>query len=265
VRPTHLRQIRPAFGADLPRRLLAEVLGTGLLATAVIGSGIMATRLAPGQPGLQLLANSLATVFGLAALILTFGPVSGAHFNPVVSAADWWHGRASLTGLNLTQLAAYAAAQTLGAIGGAILANSMFGLPAITTAGHVRTGGPLWLGEIVATAGLILLITALARSRRTALAPAAVAAYIGGAYWFTSSTSFANPAVTIGRAFSDTFAGIAPSSVPAFIGAQLIGLLLGSGLAAVLYPATSTDEELVGPHPAITTPPAPASPDRNPR
>ncbi|EXG82390.1 aquaporin [Cryptosporangium arvum] len=244
-------QIRPAptAGVELSRRLLAEFLGTGLLVTAVIGSGIMAVRLAPGQPGLQLLANSLATVFALAALILMFGPVSGAHFNPVVSAADWWLGRRTGTGLRPSELAVYTAAQVLGAIGGAILANTMFGLPAVTAASHDRTGGPLWLGEIVATTGLLLLIAALTYSHRTALAPAAVAAWIGGAYWFTSSTSFANPAVTIGRAFSDTVAGIAPASVPAFVAAQLLGLVLAVGLVAALYP---TGRNIVDDDPFVT-------------
>ena len=220
----------------LRRRLLAEFTGTALLVTAVVGSGIMATTLSPGDVGLQLLENSTATAFALGALILIFGPVSGAHFNPVVSAADWFLGRRAGTGLTARDLAGYTAAQILGAIAGSILANLMFDLGAVTLSGKDRTGGHLWLGEVVATAGLILLIFALARSGRAPVAPAAVGAYIGAAYWFTSSTSFANPAVTIGRAFSDTFAGIAPASVPGFVVAQLVGLGVGVGLLAALYP-----------------------------
>lgn len=218
------------------RRLLAEFVGTALLVTAVVGSGVMATTLSPNDVGLQLLQNSVATAFALGALILTFGPVSGAHFNPVVSAADWFLGRQTRTGLTAGQLGGYALAQTAGAIAGSILANLMFDLAAVDFSGKDRTGGHLWLGEVVATAGLILLIFALARSGRAAVAPAAVGAYIGGAYWFTSSTSFANPAVTIGRAFTDTFAGIAPASVPGFVVAQLIGLAIGVGLLLALYP-----------------------------
>ena len=218
------------------RRLLAEFVGTALLVTAVVGSGVMATTLSPGQVGLQLLENSIATAFALGALILTFGPVSGAHFNPVVSAADWFLGRRSGAGLTVTQLGGYAAAQTAGAIAGSVLANLMFDLAAVDFSGQDRSAGHLWLGEVVATAGLILLIFALARSGRSAVAPAAVGAYIGAAYWFTSSTSFANPAVTIGRAFTDTFAGIAPASVPGFVAAQCLGLAIGTGLLLALYP-----------------------------
>ncbi|MDH6464611.1 glycerol uptake facilitator-like aquaporin [Micromonospora sp. A200] len=218
------------------RRLLAEFTGTALLVTAVVGSGIMATALSPGDVGLQLLENSIATAFALGALILIFGPVSGAHFNPVVSAADWFLGRRAGTGLTGRHLGGYVAAQVAGAIGGSILANLMFDLAAVDFSAKDRTAGHLWLGEVVATAGLILLIFALARSGRAPVAPAAVGAYIGAAYWFTSSTSFANPAVTIGRAFTDTFAGIAPTSVPGFIIAQLVGLTVGIGLLAALYP-----------------------------
>ncbi|SCF35469.1 Glycerol uptake facilitator (Major Intrinsic Protein Family) [Micromonospora purpureochromogenes] len=218
------------------RRLLAEFTGTALLVTAVVGSGIMATALSPGDVGLQLLENSIATAFALGALILIFGPVSGGHFNPVVSAADWFLGRRAGTGLTGRDLGGYVAAQVAGAIGGSILANLMFDLAAVDFSAKDRTAGHLWLGEIVATAGLILLIFALARSGRAPVAPAAVGAYIGAAYWFTSSTSFANPAVTIGRAFTDTFAGIAPASVPGFIVAQIVGLTVGIGLLAALYP-----------------------------
>ncbi|MCI4061136.1 aquaporin family protein [Micromonospora sp. R77] len=218
------------------RRLLAEFTGTALLVTAVVGSGIMASTLSPGDVGLQLLENSTATAFALGALILIFGPVSGAHFNPVVSAADWFLGRRAGTGLTGRDLGGYVVAQVAGAISGSVLANLMFDLAAVDLSGSDRTGSHLWLGEVVATAGLILLIFALARSGRAPVAPAAVGAYIGAAYWFTSSTSFANPAVTVGRAFTDTFAGIAPGSVPGFVAAQLVGLAVGTTLLLALYP-----------------------------
>ena len=218
----------------LNRRLAAEALGTMLLVTAVVGSGIMAMRLSPGDVGLQLLENSVATMLALAVLILVIGPVSGAHFNPVVSLADWWLRRRAGTGPGIAGVAWYAAAQTLGAVCGAILANLMFDLPAVTWSEHERSAPNLWLGEVVATAGLILLIFALIRAGRASAVPAAVGAYIGAAYWFTSSTSFANPAVTVGRAFTDTFAGIAPASVPGFIAAQLIGG--ADGVGVVLWP-----------------------------
>jgi arsenate reductase len=235
------------------RRLLAEFVGTALLVAAVVGSGIMATTLSPHDVGLQLLENSVATAFALGALILTFGPVSGAHFNPVVSAADWFLGRRTRTGLTGTDLAAYALAQVAGAIAGSVLANLMFALHPVTFSTKTRSAGHLWLGEVVATAGLLLLIFALARTGRAAVAPAAVGAYIGAAYWFTSSTSFANPAVTIGRAFTDTFAGIAPTSVPGFVVAQLVGLLAGVGLLAALYPdAGSAADQVVVEHDVAT-------------
>ncbi|WP_155368444.1 aquaporin [Catellatospora vulcania] len=220
--------------ATLPRRLLAEFLGTMLLVTAVVGSGITATRLSPNDVGLQLLENSTATVFALAVLILMFGPVSGAHFNPVVTVAAWWSDRHDSAGLPGRAVGPYVAAQILGAVAGSTLANAMFevgqGFSATT-----RDQPSLWLGEVVATAGLLLLVFALARTGRAALAAPAVGAYIGAAYWFTSSTSFANPAVTIGRAFTDSFAGIAPASVPAFVAAQIVGALAGMGLVAALY------------------------------
>ncbi|MEV0902935.1 aquaporin [Actinoplanes sp. NPDC049802] len=231
------------------RRLLAEFLGTALLVTAVVGSGIMAVELSPEDVGLQLLQNSVATAFALGALILTFGPISGAHFNPVVSAADWFLGRRSGTGLTIKDLGGYAAAQALGAIAGSVLANLMFDLAPVTMSSKERAAGNLWLGEVVAVVGLLLLIFALVRSGRAAVAPAAVGAYIGAAYWFTSSTSFANPAVTIGRAFTDTFAGIAPGSVPGFVAAQLAGLVLGVGLVVALYPnAGEHADDVVVPH-----------------
>jgi glycerol uptake facilitator-like aquaporin len=221
----------------LARRLLAEFTGTGLLVAVVVGSGIMAARLSPGQPGLELLENTLATAAGLAVIIVVLAPVSGAHLNPVVSAADWLLGRRRGTGLPGREAAAYAVAQTSGAVGGAVLANLMFALPAASAARTARSAPHLWLGELVATAGLVLVVFALARSGKSALAPVAVAGWIGAAYWATSSTSFANPAVTIGRAFSDTFAGIAPGSVPGFIAAQAAGGALGLVLVLAFYPA----------------------------
>jgi glycerol uptake facilitator-like aquaporin len=240
----------PGGRAPLGRRVLAEFVGTGLLVAVVVGSGIAAQQLSPDQVGLQLLENSTATVLGLGVLILMLGPVSGAHFNPVVSAADWLLGRrAGGTGMAGRDVAAYTAAQTVGAVAGAVLANLMFDLDALQVAGKHRVTSGHLLGEVVATAGLILLIFALARSGRAALSAAAVGAYIGAAYWFTSSTSFANPAVTVGRVFSDTFAGIAPASVPGFLAAQLVGGAVGLGLVLALYPdAPATADAAVVPH-----------------
>ncbi|GAA0988795.1 MIP/aquaporin family protein [Acrocarpospora macrocephala] len=231
---------------SLARRLLAEFSGTALLVSVVVGSGIMAQRLST-DIGLQLLANSTATVFGLAVLIAVLGPVSGAHFNPVVSLADWWIGRKSGAGLTAGDLGGYVLAQILGAVAGSMLANAMFAEPVVAWSTTDRSSAHLWLGEVVATAGLLMVIFSLARSGRTALAPAAVAAYIGAAYWFTSSTSFANPAVTIGRAFSDTFAGIAPSSVPGFLVAQAIGGIVGLLLVLGLFgrPEAGLEEQPV--------------------
>src|SRR5262249_12339296 len=161
------------------------------------------------------------TALALGVLILIFGPVSGGHLNPLVSAADWFLGRRARSGLSGRDLVGYVVAQTVGAVAGSVLANLMFALPAVDLASKQRAAGPLWLGEIVAATGLVLLVSALARSGRASATPAAVGAYIGAAYWFTSSTSFANPAVTIGRAFTDTFAGIAPASVAGFVTAQI--------------------------------------------
>jgi glycerol uptake facilitator-like aquaporin len=235
----------------LSRRLAAESIGVMLLVTAVVGSGIMATRLSPDDVGLQLLENSIATMLALGVLILLFGPVSGAHFNPVVSIAEWWLSRRHGTGPTSAETAGYIAAQTVGAIAGAVLANLMFALAPVSFSRTERAAPYLWLGEVVATAGLVLLIVALVRTGRTSLAPAAVGAYIGAAYWFTSSTSFANPAVTVGRAFTDTFAGIQPSSVVGFVAAQLVGGLLGVLAAAALYPhATSVTTDTAGMEPA---------------
>ena len=239
--------------APLGRRLLAEAVGTGLLVTVVVGSGIAAQTLSPGDVGLQLLENSLATVFGLSVLILALGPVSGAHFNPVVSAADWWVGRRAGTGLTGRDVAAYSAVQCLGAVAGAVLANLMFEVPtALSTTG--RGGGGVLLAEVVATAGLVALVFALARTGRGALAAPAVGAYIGAAYWFTSSTSFANPAVTVGRMFSDTFAGISAGSMPGFVLAQLVGGAVGVVLVLFLYPdAAATADDVLVPAGSSTT------------
>lgn len=230
------------------RRALAELLGTGLLVAVVVGSGIAAQQLSPNDVGLQLLQNSTATVLGLTVLILVLGPVSGAHFNPVVSLADWALGRRSGTGLTLPEVGAYIAAQVAGAVGGSLLANAMFDVGTSISGKDRLTGGHV-LGEVVATAGLILLIFALARTSRGVLAAPAVGAYIGAAYWFTSSTSFANPAVTVGRIFSDTFAGIAPGSVPGFVLAQLAGAAVGLGLLLALFPAAGqAADNVVIPH-----------------
>jgi glycerol uptake facilitator-like aquaporin len=225
------------------RRLLAEFVGAGLLVTVVVGSGIAAQRLSPDDVGLQLFYNSTATVFGLAVLILMLGPASGAHFNPVVSAADWLLGRRTGTGLTGREVGPYAVAQTAGAFAGAVLANVMYDVPTALSSTD-RSDWHLWVGEVVATAGLVALIFALARTGRGAWSAPAVGAYIGAAYWFTSSTSFANPAVAVGRMFSDTFAGIEPSSVPGFIVAELVGGAVGLAFVRALYPdvaATAAD------------------------
>jgi glycerol uptake facilitator-like aquaporin len=210
------------------RKLLAEYLGTALLVAIVVGSGIMATDLTK-DVGLQLLINTIATVFGLGVLILILAPISGAHFNPVVTMIDLIQGKSSV--LLFIQ---YVFAQVLGAISGALLANAMFDHPIIETATKIRSGNNLYLAEIVATVGLILVINLLVSQKNLTVIPAAVSAWIGSAYFFTSSTSFANPAVTIGRTFSDSFAGIAPESAPKFIAAQILGALIGLGLSKVL-------------------------------
>lgn len=221
--------------APLSRRLVAELLGTAMLVTVVVGSGIAAQRLSP-DVAVQLLANSFATMLGLAVLILLLGPVSGGHFNPVVSGADWLLGRRVGSGLSGTDALAYAAVQCLGGVAGAVLANVMFEVDVTVLATTERSGAHLLVAEVVATAGLVALIFSLARSGRLALAAPAVGAYIGAAYWFTSSTSFANPAVTVGRVFSDTFAGIAPASVPGFVVAQVLGAVVAVALVRYLYP-----------------------------
>jgi glycerol uptake facilitator-like aquaporin len=218
--------------AALARRLTAELLGSALLCAVVIGSGIAAQRLSPNDIGLQLLENALATALALPVLIVIFAPISGAHFNPAVSLVD------SLMGMrSWRDTALYLPTQILGCLAGAVLANLMFGQPAISWSTTHRLTPSHFLSEVIATAGLILVIFVLAQSQRAALTPLAVGAYIGAAYFFTSSTSFANPAITIGRMVSDTFAGIAPDSAPGFIAAQLLGAAVGFGLVRWFHPS----------------------------
>src|SRR6266702_4951587 len=218
----------------LRRRLLAEFLGSVGLAAVVIGSGIAAQQLSPSDTGLELLENAAATAAGLFAIILMFGPVSGGHFNPVVSFAD-----AAFGGLRWRDAAAYLPAQVAGCVAGAVIANLMFALPAVSISAKDRATPAHFLSEVIATLGLLVVIFALARTGRSRSAPAAVGAYIGAAYFFTSSTSFANPAITIGRMFSGTFAGIAPSSVPSFIAAQIVGGVAGTLIIRMLYPGVT--------------------------
>jgi len=236
-------------GHALWRRLLAELLGSAFLAAIVIGSGIAAQQLSPGNVGLELFENAAATAAGLFAIILMFGPVSGAHLNPVVSLVD-----AAFGGLRWRHAAAYLPAQIAGCVGGAVVANLMFSRAAVSISTKHRASGPHFLSEVVATLGLLLLIFALVRTGRNRSAPAAVGAYIGAAYFFTSSTSFANPAITIGRMFSNSFAGIAPSSVPNFIAAQVVGGVLAVVVIKALYPSLTPAQagEVVVPHPAAT-------------
>ena len=231
--------------APLARRLLAEYLGSAFLAAVVIGSGIAASQLSPDDTGLALLENAAATAAGLFAIILMFGAVSGGHFNPVVSLVD-----AHFGGLTWRDALAYIPAQVAGCITGAIAANAMFALAAISISTHHRASPAHLLAEVIATLGLLLVIFSLARTGRAATAPAAVGAYIGAAYWFTSSTSFANPAITVGRMFSDTFAGIAPASVPGFVVAQLVGGVVAIVVIRTLYPDVTPAEaaDVVVPH-----------------
>ncbi|WP_191971378.1 aquaporin [Streptomyces luteolifulvus] len=242
------------MSASLRRRALAEAVGSAALVAVVVGSGIQAAELSR-DVGVQLLANSLATVFGLGVLITLLGPVSGAHFNPVVTLAAWFTDRREGDGLAARDVAAYVPAQ----IAGAVLADAMFGTSLVRWSTHDRSAGHLLLGELVATAGLVLLIFGLARVGRAHVAPIAVASYIGAAYWFTSSTSFANPAVTIGRTFTDTFAGIAPGSVAPFIAAQTVGAVLGLALMAAVFgrpaPARADTPAVHGPE--LTAPTLP--------
>jgi glycerol uptake facilitator-like aquaporin len=216
---------------DLLRRAVAEAVGTGLLIVAVVGSGIMATRLSPNDIGLQLLENAIATGGALVALILAFGSVSGANFNPVVTWCE-----VVLDGRHKVAALAYTAAQVVGACLGSIVANVMFELDAIDFSSKARSSGALWTSEVVATAGLLLVIFGIVRSGKAAFVPFAVGAWITGAYFFTSSTSFANPAVTIARTLSDSFAGIEPSSAPMFIVMQVIGLGVAIALIKYLFP-----------------------------
>ena len=233
-----------AVSAPLARRLLAEFLGSALLAALVIGSGIAAAELSD-DVGLQLLENAAATAAGLFAIILMFGPVSGGHFNPVVSLVD-----AAFGGLSRRDALAYVPVQIAGCAAGAVLANGMFALAAISISDTHRASPSHLLAEVVATAGLVLVIFSLARTGRASAAPAAVGAYIGAAYWFTSSTSFANPAITVGRVFSDTFAGIAPASVPGFVVMQLLGGAIAVALIRTLYPDVGPADaaDVVVPH-----------------
>ncbi|MGQ0521779.1 MAG: aquaporin [Actinomycetota bacterium] len=237
--------------SELSRRALAEALGTALLAMAVVGSGIAAQRLSPGDAGLQLLESAVATAAALVAVILAVGPVSGAHLNPVVTVAARAFGS-----LDTREAVAYVGAQVAGGGAGAVAANVMFSLPAVELSGHARSSGALWSSEVVATFGLLVVIFGVVRSGRSSVAPLAVGAYIGAAYFFTSSTAFANPAVTAARSLSDSFAGIAPSSVPAFVLAQLAGALLAVGAVRVLYPSVAEAP------PRLVVPPAPDPPRR---
>ena len=223
--------------APLPRRLLAEFLGSAFLTTAVIGSAIAASSLSPSDTGLQLFETAAATAAALFTIILMFGPVSGGHFNPVVSAVD-----AAFGGLRWRHALAYFPTQIAGCIFGAVVANLMFDLTAMSISDTHRATAPHLFSEVIATLGLVVVIFSLARTRRGDLAPAAVGAYIGAAYFFTSSTSFANPAIDVGRMFSDTFAGIAPASVPGFVIAQAIGGALAFFLIRALYPDLTPDE-----------------------
>jgi glycerol uptake facilitator-like aquaporin len=239
------------------RRLCAEFLGSAFLAMLVIGSGIAAQQLSPGNTGLQLLENAAATGAGLFAIILMFGAVSGAHLNPIVSFVD-----ATFGGLGWGEAAAYLPAQVGGCVLGAIVANVMFSQAAVELSTKHRASPAHFLSEVIATLGLLLVIFALARSGRSHSTPAAVGAYIGAAYFFTSSTSFANPAITVGRALSNTFAGIAPSSVPSFIAAQILGGLAAVGLIWVLYPSITTEQarQVLLPHQTPRSDPTEALP-----
>lgn len=216
---------------DLWRRCVAEALGTGLLATVVVGSGISAQRLSPGDVGLQLLENALATGAGLVALILAFGAVSGAHFNPVVTLADRFFG-----GLTSRELGAYMPCQFLGGCAGAVVANVMFSEPALRFSDTARSGGGVWVAEVVATLGLLLVVFGVAHSGRASSVPFAVGAYVASAYFFTSSTSFANPAVTVARTLTDTFAGIDPASAPGYVAFQLVGLAVAVVVLRAIHP-----------------------------
>jgi glycerol uptake facilitator-like aquaporin len=221
----------------VPRRVLSELLGTMLLVATVVGSGVMAERLAGGNVAIALLANTVATAAALLALITTLAPVSGAHFNPIVTLVEALDG-----GVSWRSVPAYLAAQILGAILGAVLAHLMFTLPPISLSLHERAGAAQVLSEAVATFGLLLVIGGVSRHKPAAV-PACVAAYIAAAYWFTASTSFANPAVTFARALSDTFAGIRPVDVPGFLAGQLAGAACAFGARRVLWPKSSSEAQ----------------------
>lgn len=232
----------------MTRRLVAEGVGTAFLLAAVVGSGIMAERLS-ADVGIQLLANAIATVGVLVALILALGPASGAHFNPAVTLAD-----RALGGVDTRTAVGYVVAQVVGGIVGVVVANAMFGLDLVAWSTKDRSGSELALAEGVATLGLLLVVFGVVRSGKPTLAAFSVGGYIAGAYWFTSSTSFANPAVTVARMFSDTFAGIEPASAPAFIVAQLAAVAVGIGLVRVIYPdIESVADQVVVPHDAAPT------------
>jgi arsenate reductase len=235
---------------ELARRATAEAVGTALLVAIVVGSGISAQRLTPGNVGLQLFYNSTATGAGLVALILALGAISGAHFNPVVTLAD-----RLLGGMTTFEASVYVVAQCCGACIGAVVANLMFDLPAVAISTHHRSGSGLWFGEFVATFGLLLVILGVVRSGRSSAAAFAVGGYLAAAYWFTSSTSFANPAVAIARTLTDTFAGIAPANVPPFVVFEVLGALAAVGLARFLRPGIAA-ADLVVPHE-----PQPAGPE----
>jgi arsenate reductase len=231
--------------ATLRRSLLAEFLGAAFLTAVVIGSGIAAQRLSPGDVGLELFENAAATAAGLYTIILMFGPISGAHFNPVVSLVD-----ASFGGLRWRTAFAYIPAQVAGCVAGAVAANGMFAVAALSISTKHRASPSHLLAEVIATVGLLLVIFSLARTRRAGSAPAAVGAYIGAAYFFTSSSSFANPAIDVGRMFSNTFAGIAPGSVPGYVIAQLVGGLVAIVVLRTLYPDVTPEEaaDVILPH-----------------
>lgn len=218
-------------------RLTAEAVGTALLVATVVGSGIMAQRLSPDDVGLQLLENAAATVGALIALILALGPVSGAHFNPVVSMVTRLFG-----GLSTRDTVLYSLVQIAGGCIGAMIANVMFELDVVNLSTKDRSSGALWFSEVIATIGLVLIIFCIVRSGRASAVPYAVGVWIGGAYWFTSSTSFANPAVDFARSLSDSFAGIKPSSIPGFLIAQIVGGLLAFVLVKILYPVARDEE-----------------------
>ena len=243
---------------SLSRRAFAEALGTAWLVLAVVGSGIAAERLSPDDVGLQLLENAIATAAALVAIILVLGPVSGAHLNPVITLAKRLFG-----GMSTGEAAAYAGAQVAGGAIGAVAANVIFALPAVSIAAQGRSAPSLWTSEVLATFGLVVVVFGLVRGGRSTVAPVAVAAYIGGAYFFTSSTSFANPAVTLARTLSDTFTGIAPGSVAAFVVAQVIGALTAVAAVRVLYPSPIVSEGGAHRRPPIAAPREPRSKARS--